>query len=273
MDDFIVLPTSRGSICGTKFGIGVDLDGTYTPNDILETGFKLKSMIKTETEPYWIDTFNNYSWIPWSRLNHQYCQAVRHRTMRDSKHNLEASDLTRYLGIGDYVSVWPIYIPTASRIQALSAHFTSMQGLRVLELGCGCGHQLLPLAAHGCDVYGMELNPSLFGSRHPLLRDRIQFGDALIDPWLMYNQDSFNVIIVSMIGFVNYSDLLEFFTGLAHILRKGVLIVDLVKHNSGTGSIRPFTSYKEPLRIAGFSPKHVICDQLVCLASQAKLGA
>jgi len=145
-----------------------------------------------------------------------------------------------------------------------------MDGVRWLELGCGCGNQLLPLAAHGCDVYGMELNPLLYTERHELLRNKVSFGDALLDPPLVYKRGSFDVVVVAMVGFVNHADLREFFSNLSFLIDKGILVVDLIIRKHGTGHIRSVDSYKSALRQAGFIPKDIICDQLVCIKEQLR---
>jgi 2-polyprenyl-3-methyl-5-hydroxy-6-metoxy-1,4-benzoquinol methylase len=270
MSDLISIPTRNGSVCATGFGIGVDMRGSYTPNEILESGFKLSKLVSGKTEPYWTETFNQHVWITWDRLTQQYCQAVRHRLQLSSNHQCNPDDFQSYLGIGSYVKTWPIYLSTASRIQVLSRHFKSLDGLRILEIGCGCGHQLLPLASHGCNVHGLELNPTLYSQRHPLLSNAISFGDGMLEPCMLYKPGSFDVIIVSMVGFVHHADLAEFFNSLGFIMKQGLLVVDLIEKENGTGLIRPVDSYKSALKQAGFTPKYIMSEQLVCTRDASK---
>lgn len=268
-DNIQIERTSCGRIVGTSFGIGLDIHGTYTPSEIMRVGSTFEKRFE-KTEPHWVECFNECVWLPYDRITHVYCQAVRQRLQMGTVHKCEPDDLHRYLGVSSYTSAWPLYTETSSRMHILSRFFKTMGGVRWLELGCGCGNQLLPLAAHGCDVYGMELNPLMYAERHELLRNKITFGDALLDPAIVYKRGSFDVVVVSMIGFVNHSDLCELFSNLSFLVGKGILVVDLIARDRGTGHIRPIESYKSPLRQAGFIPKDVICDQLVCIKEQLR---
>lgn len=270
MSEVIVNKTHDGRIIGTSFGIGVDMHGSkYTPQEIMSIGMSMSKSFPEKTEPYWIDGFNDYVWVRYDRLSHTVCQAVRQRVLMDSFHRCNPNDLSSYLGVSDYVSTWPMYLETSMRIAALSRHFKTLNNLRLLELGCGCGHQLLPLAAHGCQVHGMELNPVMYSSRHELLRERVVFGDALYEPCLVYKQGMFDVIVVAMAGFVNFSDLPEFFNNLSFLVERGLLVVDLID-KKGTGKILPVAMYKQSLRQAGFSPKYTLGGQLVCIKDQLR---
>lgn len=263
---YVSVPTRKGNICANGFGIGVELSGTYTSSEILNTAFSLEKMVEEKSkDPEWCDVFNSHFWVPWDRLTHEYCNALTRRVQLSTAHGINPSDFDNYLGFGSYVASWPLYISTADRLSALTQAFRNLNGLNVYEVGCGTGHQLLQLASYGCNVGGMELNPVLYNSRHQLLSNKVEFGDALFDPWMLHSKNEFDVVIISMVGFVRFEDLIELFCGIEHILnRTGVLIVDIPKHQKSCGNVRQSNSYYSSLKTAGFSPKRLFADQLIC---------
>jgi len=87
---------------------------------------------------------------------------------------------------------------------------------------------------------------------------------------MLYKPGSFDVIIVSMVGFVHHADLAEFFNSLGFIMKQGLLVVDLIEKENGTGLIRPVDSYKSALKQAGFTPKYIMSEQLVCTRDASK---
>lgn len=266
--------TDYGSYVVTAFGVGLHLSGRYTSTAVMMVCAKAIRLVPEDERqsPSWVDDFQEYAWITWERMTEKYANSMCHRMALATTHGVRITDSDNYLGIGPYQECWGSYIGTSSRIAALAAAFNAVRGIRLLELGCGTGNQLVALSAYDVDVYGMELNPRLYEERHPLLRDRIVFGDALMDPWLLLKPHSFDCIIVSMLGFVQYQDLVEFFTGLDHLLAdNGALILDVFQ-TKASGAIRPASTYRAAFQSVGFQQRAHLRDpdQLIVMRNITK---
>lgn len=256
MSDGVLLrgPTDSGKFLITGFGVGLDLSGRYTSTEIMKICAKALRTVPEEKRetPYWIPEYNNYAWIIWDRMTERYANSIRQRSHLASTHGIRLEDCENYLGIGSYQECWGSYIGTSSRIAALATAFNGTRGIRLLELGCGTGNQLLALSAYDVDVYGMELNPRMYAERHPLLQERILYGDALIDPWLCWKPRLFDCVIVSMLGFVQYADLTEMFLGIELLLAdRGAIILDTFQ-TLASGTMRPASTYRTAFQAAGF---------------------
>ena len=262
--------TDYGRVCITWFGVGLEFGGKFTSNTVLTVcarAYRIVPEDKRRGDVYWFADFNKFAWITWERMTRRYTNAVCHRMNLSTRSAVTLDDGDLYLGLGTYRDFWPSYIGISERVQMLTSAFFNINGLRLLELGCGTGHQLLGLAAYDVDVYGMELNPRLYTERHRLLEDRVKFGDALVDPWHVFSKGSFDVIIVSMLGFVDFCDVPEFLHGLHSLLPdSGALVLDVFKTPS-SGTIRIPSSYHGAIRAAGFEP-HITFSppkqQLIC---------
>lgn len=262
--------TDYGRACITWFGVGLEFGGKFTSSSVLSVcarAYRIVEEDKRNGDPYWFPEFHKFAWIPWKRMTGRYANAVCHRMHLSTRTSVSLEDADMYVGCGPYRNFWPSYIGTSERVQMLTSTFHDINGLRMLEIGCGTGHQLLGLAAYDVSVYGMELHPRLFAERHPLLEDRIVFGDALFDPWQLFAASSFDVIVVSMLGFVDFCDVPGFLTGLSMLLpRSGALVLDVFKTPS-SGTIRTPSSYHNAIRAAGFEPQILFTppkQQLVC---------
>jgi len=80
---------------------------------------------------------------------------------------------------------------------SLIARFTSLQGKRVLDAGCGAGGYIAPLLALGADVRGIEWDASKvarFGLENPREAGRVVQGDLAHMP---YPSGSFDVVILN----------------------------------------------------------------------------
>lgn len=259
--------TDYGECAVTNFGLGLKFGSRYTSATILSACAKALQTIPEDAraDVSWCDEFNDYAWIPWARMNGRYAIAMQYRMQKSTRSSIKLDDSDSYLGIGRYQDVWPEYITTSSRMLPLLHAFGSVQNARILELGCGTGHQLVALSAYDADVYGMELNPRLYAERHKLLAKRVLFGDALLDPFVRFRA-KFDAVIVSMLGFVDTVDLAAFFTNLSHIIEDtGVLVLDTFKTPS-SGNLLNISTYKTIAASCGFVPKLAISEpqQLIC---------
>ena len=269
LDDIVSFgKTDCGEYCITRFGLGLKFGGKFTSAAILKGCADALIQVPEDSRvaPYWFESFNDYTWVLWERMTEKYANAIQQRLRISTRNSISLDTSDNYLGYGRYQDCWSSYISTSDRMLALTKTFHEVSGIRLLELGCGTGNQLISLAAYDIDVYGIELNPRLYAERHKLLQDQIVFGDALIDPWLVFKPGQFDAIIVSMLGFVDYSDLDSLFTGLHYILtHNGVLILDVFKTES-SGNILPPTVYKNVLSGSGFVPKVITREpqQLIC---------
>ena len=162
--------------------------------------------------------------------------------------------VTNYVGSGDRVEdAWTRYITTSERLSVLTKFSKSLHGLSLLDLGCACGSGMLSLASYGVNTYGVENHPEMYNHRSQLLLDRIIFGDAL-ECLYAFTQNSFDVVMVSMLGSVWWNDVREFLTDVARLVRPGgIVILDTMPHKHA--SLKAVAMYKAALSETGFQPK------------------
>jgi demethylmenaquinone methyltransferase/2-methoxy-6-polyprenyl-1,4-benzoquinol methylase len=71
--------------------------------------------------------------------------------------------------------------------------YTPTEGIHVLDVGCGTGTNLMLYHEAGCNVFGIDLSPSMVKVAQKKLRDRaeVRLGDASKMP---YSDDSFDLV-------------------------------------------------------------------------------
>lgn len=259
-----LVTTSRGSLVVNGFGFGVHLGGFYTVAEIFQTAIKYKPENPESNHPAVSDwnTYNNFTWVPWSRLNPNTGEHIARRCKMVTYSGMSDEVFTDYVGTGDSVKhAWMRYIPTSERIGALTRFGIDLNGVRVLDLGCGCGNNLLSMAAYGMDVYGMDAHPEMYNQRHDLLRDRILFGDALSSLHVFKN-NSFDVVIVSMLGSVWWNDVIQFLSSVGEKLHTGgIMMLDTMPHKHV--ALKAKSMYKNVLPESGVRPRLVTENMIV----------
>ena len=72
--------------------------------------------------------------------------------------------------------------------------FRPMKGMNILDVGCGTGSHLELYQRYKCNLYGIDLSPSMLGVARDRLGDTAQLdlGDAMSMP---YEDDKFDLII------------------------------------------------------------------------------
>lgn len=99
------------------------------------------------------------------------------------------------------------------------------KGLRVLDVGCGCGFSMLPLAESGVDVRGVELSRAMSDYARNTLG--LPCATALIEQYHPEDDQRFDMI-VSWGTALNFSDPLGAYSAMARLLRpQGCLVLDL----------------------------------------------
>jgi ubiquinone/menaquinone biosynthesis C-methylase UbiE len=71
--------------------------------------------------------------------------------------------------------------------------YTPIEGMHVLDVGCGTGTNLMLYHEAGCKIFGIDLSPTMVGEAQKKLGDRaeIRLGDASKMP---YSDDSFDLV-------------------------------------------------------------------------------
>lgn len=108
-------------------------------------------------------------------------------------------------------------------------HFARQAGGPVLEVGCGTGRILLPLAEAGIDVVGVDSSPAMLAAAHKKLGGRIGLIEGDMRTVKLPNQ--FSLVIVSINTFLHLQtmhDQLAALENLArHLVPNGRIIIDL----------------------------------------------
>lgn len=250
------IKTFNGSVMVTGFGFGVALNGHYTSADIFETAARHKPKeILTYHPAVWDwKLYNSYTWVPWSRLHRNIGESLVNRCKMHTVSNHSDDTVSDYIGSkAPYQDAWMQYITTSDRLSIFTRFAKDLRNLRVLDLGCAGGNNLLGLAAYGMDVYGVESHPELFNQRHYLLRDRIVFGDAL-ECLNTFKPKSFDAVIVSCTGNIWWYDFPDFLIAVANLLvPSGLTILDTMAHKHVT--IKDNSLYRVAMKEVGITAK------------------
>lgn len=251
-----VIGTESGSLIVNGFGFGVALAGKYTPAEIFNIAATHKPKELTEHFPAVDDwkLFNDYVWLPWSRLHRNIGESVLLRCRMHTVPEHSTETMVDYVGTKDsYTTAWPRYISLNDRLSVFTRFSKELHGVRVLDLGCGCGNMLLGLASYNMDVYGVESHPEMFNQRSGLLQDRILFGDAL-ECLKHYKPGSFDVVIVSMAGNVWWHDFQDFLIRVTELVHtNGLVILDTLAHKHT--QVKSRSLYLAAMREVGLQPK------------------
>jgi hypothetical protein len=256
----------EGTVAVMPHGFGIHKDAKFTVHAIFEQGRAAYTWAEgkygdddTELDseprslpPHLFALYNDFYWVGWKSLNNSVGAFVSRRSKMQTPHSFSYTDASDYVGSGqDITKAWDSYIPVAERLHLLTrtCKGLDLDRLNLLSVGCGTGHQLVALAAHGFQVFGIEGNPNVFRDRHYLLRDRIVLGDALQDLYL-FTKRSFNIAMISCVGHVWHSDLVDFFMQVAGTVCYGGLVILDVKEYSGR-DFRDRKTYRVALAEAG----------------------
>lgn len=267
-------PSGEGSIVVTDFGVGIHRNGIYTPTEIINKGKMLKPQLGEfvpKAFPLPEEGLSQFVWTRWDRFGHKSAQEMSVRSRLLSLTNYSHTDYySDYSGLKKpYADAYDMYIPLKHRMFALSriTKRATHHGRRLLDLGCAGGLHLLGLANHGIIPFGLEINPWFFRDIHPLLKDNVMFGDAMMDTYL-FSDDSFDIIICSAHGHCAYSELPQLFSEISRMtIKGGVLILDLPQAPITIGpNLSPdFRSYQRLLKNAGFKILQLVQKQAVCM--------
>lgn len=267
-----VVAINDGSLVATPFGFGIHHRGVYTANQVLRAANELKPKFN-ETSAYPVPAsaeFFDYAWCRWDRLSIKSATEMVSRVRLNSVIRFDALEYSRnYAGLGEpYSFAWQKYITAEQRMIALRKAFKRryFDRQRLLDLGCASGRHLLQLAAHGFDVFGIDANPAVFPDLHPLLSNRVFYGDALMDTY-WFKSDSFDAVICSAHGTINWPELPQLLSEVTRILvLGGVLLFDvpMPPMSLGDRQQKDFRIYSRLLRRCGFKVHMISYNQLVC---------
>jgi SAM-dependent methyltransferase len=260
-----------GELIATEFGFGIHHRGMYTPTQVYTAAKSLVDSFPTKrTHPDLTDDFFQYCWCKWDKLSTRAATEMIGRVRLNSDVQFDPIEHSHnYAGTKNaYALAWNSYIPTEHRLTALYKAFKRkhFNNRRLLDLGCAGGRHLLQLAAHGFDTYGIEANPRYFTDLHPMIRERVAYGDALVDTWWS-KPDSFDVVICSAHGTINWPELEQLLSEITRILIiGGVLLFDVPMSplTLGPRQQNDFRIYARLLRRCGFKVHMLSYDQLVC---------
>jgi SAM-dependent methyltransferase len=263
------VPTATGSVVVTSYGLGVEVRGIYTPMELFALANSNVPAGAISTAPVVFDGYYNYAWCPWARRSVDAFTSICERTRMVTQLRLDIDDVhTNYAGTGKaYKEAWFSYYPTETRLNAITRglRVRNPGGIRLLDLGCAGGRHLLPMHAHGIDVYGIEANPEHLRDAPDLVKDRVIAGDALVDTF-MFKKGMCEVIICSVLGTTAFPDLPHLFRECARLLvQNGIIILDVPprQFNIGPGLASGYTVYMKVLRNAGFQPLEFTRHQLI----------
>jgi SAM-dependent methyltransferase len=190
--------------------------------------------------------------------------------------NFSQSDYYQnYAGLKkSYLEAYDSYIPLKHRFFALNrlTKRTTFHSKRLLDLGCASGLHLLGLSHYGIIPYGIEINPWFFRDIHPLLKDNVIYGDAMMDTYL-FADDSFDIVICSAHGTCAYPELPQLFSEIARVtIKGGILLLDLPQApiDIGPNLMTDFRSYIRMLKNAGFKIQQLVQKQAVCSLVEKK---
>ena len=290
-DGFAVRELSDGMVAVMTHGYGIDKDSKFTANEIFDIGvasrkYTLPSVLNVDPEsidfreprplsPDAYADYNRFYWVPWSRLSHSVGSHVTKRRKMVTPNSLRFTDTSNYVGTNkDVTRAWDSYIPLEDRLYVLKRLFRGMEvdRYRYLDIGCGIGHQLVGLAAHGFDVYGLEADPAAYRNRHYLLREpnqqRVILGDALQDMYV-FASGTMNVCCISCLGNIWWSDLPEFLEQVHRIMARGGVVIADIKEYPGR-EFRARKMYSEVMGRAGINIKLRTETMLIGVASGKK---
>lgn len=277
----------EGTIAVMPHGYGIHKASKFTANAIFEHGIpalqwarhkygfgNVTSAIVTDDDelfnepralpPAMFALYNEFYWISWNRRSQHIGAFVTRRSRMQTPNTFRYNDAVDYVGTGrDITKAWDSYIPVIDREKLLTraCRGLDLDRLRLLSIGCGTGNQLVSLAAHGFDVYGIEGNPNVYRDRHYMLRDRIVLGDALQDLFV-FTKRSFNIVSISCVGHVWYGDLTEFLAQAAGLVCYGGLVTLDIKEYKGR-EFRDRSTYRAALAEAGVHVQLRTPDMLI----------
>jgi 2-polyprenyl-3-methyl-5-hydroxy-6-metoxy-1,4-benzoquinol methylase len=256
--------TYGGSIITNGFGFGVWFGGKYTTNEIFHKTAEHKPKAQDANFPAVADwnLFNDFAWNAWSRHSPFIGEQIVNRCKMHTPSDMSDEMYDDYIGTGDSVwHSWPRYITGYDRIGVLTRLAPTLKSLKVLDLGCACGNSLLGLGAYGMDVYGVEYHPRMYNDRNALLKDRIVFGDAL-GCLYQFNKDAFDVVVISMVGNIWWTDVPHFLTDVSRVLRQGgIVLLDVMPHKHT--NLKSKLMYKGIMKEAGIPVKLTTDNMLV----------
>ena len=263
-------PLQNGEIVASEFGVGLKLDSLYTPHEILRVAVELKKGItQTVLVPHGDVKLDEYAWCRWDRFGIKAATALAARCRLRSVMPIDPKFVTQnYAGTNtDYLNGWVKYYPIEHRLKTMSKvmqarHF---ERKRLLDLGCAGGRHFFELAMHGFDPYGIECNPHYFNTLHPMLENRVLFGDAMLDTY-WFADVSFDVVLCSAHGYVMFPELSQMFSEAARLLiYGGVLVLDIPPKglNIGPSLQGDYRLYIRTLKDCGFRPKIWKDNQIV----------
>lgn len=264
MTESVFASTSDGAVIATSFGFGAKLGGLYTPSSLYREALALrKDVVEAEVDLESVVNEHQYVWCPWSRVSVTATTAMSERSRMPSQPVLQDSDVTEsYAGSGQsYAKAWSGYYSVADRITALTLatgrDVNGLDDLKLLDLGCAGGRRMAEYAAHGAEVYGIELNKLHVALAPAIIRPRIVVGDALVDTYA-FGTDSFNACICSVLGTTHFHDVQHLARELARILvPTGGLVLDVpTKHDVGPCLESNYRVYLRAFKDAGFTPSH-----------------
>lgn len=263
----MLIGTESGTMAVNRFCFGVELSGSYTSAEIFNVAANNKPKEFEQHHPAVDDwkLYNRFTWLPWKRLHRNVGESVLTRCKMHTLPVHSSGTLTEYMGgKQNYFDAWNKYIPTKDRLDLFSRFTRDLKGVRVLDIGSGCGNTLLELAAHNMDVYGIESHPEMYNQRSVLLHERIIFGDALECLAATIKPGSFDITLVSMTGYVWWHDMQDFLMRVRETVHvNGVVVLDILQHHPGT--IRATSLYTTLLREVGLDPKFKTRDMIACV--------
>jgi len=270
MSSVEIYPSGAGAYAVTKHGFGVEMRGTYTPNELFRAS---KLYMPEESDiaqlPPNFPEYYNYAWCPWARNSLDAFSRICERTRMVTGLRLHADDVfANYAGCGKpYADSWDKYYPIQARLLAFQQGFGTAvvpPRLRLLDLGCAGGRSMLQYHAHGLDVYGIEANPEHVRTAPDLVRGRVLLGDALVDTY-MFNANTFNIIVCSVLGTTMTVDIEHLFREIHRLLAAGGLAVFDVpgSFNIGPHLSSENSTYSRMLRRLGFKGILLFRSQLL----------
>ncbi len=145
----------------------------------------------------------------------------------------DRSELDRSASEARKIVVNPIQIdrylnPPADTPYALEYSFHLLgdaTGLRVLDLGCGSGEELVPLIRRGANVIGIDVSPDLIAiAKHRLCEERLE-GDVRVGSAYDTGLQDSSVDVIFCMSLIHHLELPRVRTEMLRVLRPGGFIV------------------------------------------------
>lgn len=185
------------------YGIGVHMQHRATKTELLRKGeaffvSNAHESMATQDIKYLPENYMEYFWIPWPMFNNDSIELAIKRMSMKTRVQHRKTYIKNYSGGKHYDKVYRKQLDPEG-LKALLPEVKTM-----FFIGACVGKGMIEMELKNIKCYGMEIRKDFIASANPIIRNRIQHGDFLVD---LPRVGMYDAAYTSSLNFVHPDDL------------------------------------------------------------------